>query len=60
MNAENGQCVNKCDNYPDCKPCGEYPLFTKSITFDYEAQQNLPEDIKAKMKADRKKAQNKL
>lgn len=30
---------------------------TKSITFDYEAQRNLPQHIKDKMKADREKAQ---
>ncbi len=29
---------------------------TKSITFDFEAQQNLPQHIKDKMKADREKA----
>jgi len=23
MNATNGLCKNKCENYPDCKPCGE-------------------------------------
>ena len=33
------------------------PLQTKSITFDYEAQANLPESVKAKMEADRYNAQ---
>lgn len=23
MNTTNGQCKNICDNYPECKPCGE-------------------------------------
>lgn len=32
----------------------------KCITFDKEAQDNLPEDIKAKMKADRDEARAKL
>jgi hypothetical protein len=24
MNATNGNCLNKCENYPNCKPCGNY------------------------------------
>jgi hypothetical protein len=33
---------------------------SKSITFDKESQDNLPEHIKAKMKADREKARSKF
>lgn len=47
----------------DKKPMEEkYPssFFTKSITFDYEAQMNLPQHVKDKMKADRENARRKL
>ena len=23
MNVTNGECKNKCENFPNCKPCGE-------------------------------------
>lgn len=35
-------------------------LGSKSITFDFDAQQNLPQHIKDKMKADRDNAMRKL
>ncbi len=38
----------------------EKPIFTKSITFDKEAQNALPKWVKDKMKADREAARRKM
>jgi len=24
---QNGKCIDKCDNYPECKPCGDLISF---------------------------------
>ena len=32
MNVTNVICINKCENYPKCKPCGEMNTHTR-ITF---------------------------
>ena len=48
---------NLKEHFDNPQDWGKIPLQTKSITFDYEAQANLPNHIKAKMEADRYNAE---
>ena len=49
--ATNGNCINKCENYPNCKPCGENDSKLNEELLEYQKLTKFQKDLVDSLKA---------